>query len=147
MNKLAGIFKKTDGWYLASSSQTTAGVWIDSPPSLKLEVNATAAAIGEAAIQVIQASKSPVKHPSNWDDLPNPMFELAGVKSWRAFEKGAKYCTLEVVSERLHITPHRSLGPNRGFEPVPQATVDVPFHSSPEQIGTAVATAFLACEQ
>jgi hypothetical protein len=145
--KVAQAFKRADGFYFGSSSQTTVGVWIGSPPELKLEVNATAAAIGDAVIQVIHASKSPVPHPSNWDDLPNPMLDLAGVKSWRAFEKGAKCCSLEMENEELRLIPHRRLGPNRGFEPILNATVEVSSHSTPEQIGAAIATAFLACEQ
>lgn len=144
--KVAQAYKRADGFYFGSLSQTTAGVWIASAPELKLEASAGVAAIGDAAIKVIDASRGPVEHPSNWDDVPEPMVDLAGVKSWQAFAKGAKHCSLEAENERLQIVPQRSLAPNRGFEPILHATVEVSLDAAPEQIGTAVVTAFLACE-
>jgi len=146
MSKSGTAYKKTDGLYLHSSSQTTDGVWIASHPFRKLEANSTAAAMGEAVIQVIEASTSPVEHPTSWGDLFTPMLELAGAKSWRAFKKDAKCCGLEMEGEQLRITPQRSLGPNQGFEPILQETVEIPFAASPDQIGAALERAFLTCE-
>lgn len=146
MKKSATVYKKTHGWYLHSSSQTTDGVWISSSPYLRLPADSTLVTLGEAAIQVVEASTSPVEHPTDWSGLFAPMLELAGAQSWRAFKNGAKCCGLEYEGNRLSITPHRSLGPNQGFEPVLHQTVVLPVDSTPEQIGAALERAFLACD-
>ena len=148
MNTAAHAYKRPDGFYFSSSSLTTDGVWLASPPYLKLPLDCAPAALGDAVIQVIQASRTTprVPHPDNWDEFERdcPLLQLAGVPSWNAFEKNAKSCGLQSDGEGIQMSPQRSAGRNQGFVGIPDAEVDVPLAATPEEIGATLARALSA---
>jgi hypothetical protein len=134
--KSATAYKKGNALYLHSSSKTTAGVWIATPPFVKVEMDSTASAKGEAVIQALNASEEGVPHPTNWNGRIDPLLDLAGVKTWATFMKNAVCVDVESDGEQLKLIPMRNLGPKDGFEPVLENTVALSFHSSPDQVGT-----------
>jgi hypothetical protein len=146
MMKATAVYKKGDAYYLHSSSQTTAGVWIATAPFLKIEANSTPSTKGEAVIQALAASRDAIPHPTSWAGLVSPLLELAAVKSWATFTKHAKCVDVEVDGERLRLIPNRNLGSKEGFEPSPEKAVELLFPSSPDQMGFALEEAMGLCE-
>jgi hypothetical protein len=147
MMKAATAYQKSDGIYLHSSSQTTAGVWVANSPFLKVGVDDSQSAKGHAVVAVVNASSKGIPHPKQeeWSGVFAPMLELAAVKSLKAFEKDAVCCGLEVEEERLSIIPHRKLGRNQGYEPIADKTVKLAFGSSAVEIGAALEEAMSRC--
>jgi hypothetical protein len=149
MMKGATAYKKDNGIYLHSSSQTTAEVWIATAPYLKVGVEDAPVAKGEAVIAVLNASTKGIQHPkqAEWSGVFAPMLELAGVKSLKVFEKDAVCCGLEVQEGQLSIIPHRKLGPNKGYEPIAAKTVKLAFASPPAEVGAALEEGFSRCQR
>jgi len=75
-----------------------------------------------------------------------PLLEQAGVKSWETFMRKAQCLNLEASKDRLKLIPNRNLGTSEGFEPVLDKAIDVPFTSSPDQIGAALTEALALCQ-
>lgn len=145
MMKAATVYQNGSVVCFHSSSKTTAGLWIATPPFLRVEPGSAVAAKGEAVLEVLNASREGVPHPTSWGGLIAPLLELAGVKSWAAFMKNAACLNLEVLGERLKVIPNRNLGPKEGFEPVPGDAVEIPFPSSPGEIGGVLEVALTRC--
>src|SRR5260221_2028914 len=103
--KSATVYKRSDGWYFHSDSQTTAGVWIATPPFLKRSATESSMALGEAALVALNASCASVPHPIQWDGIFQPMFDLANVREWGQFTADAKCLGLEADGEWLTINP------------------------------------------
>jgi hypothetical protein len=95
---------------------TTAGLWIASPPFLSSTDDASP--IGECVARSLTASTEGIPHPTEWNNLFRPILELAGVKSWNSFVKGALLVGIESDSDQITLTPHRTLGARDGFEPI-----------------------------
>jgi hypothetical protein len=136
--KAATVYKRGDALYLHSSSKTTAGVWIATAPVTKVDNDTTASAKGKAILAVIKASQEGVPHPTNWNELIDPLLELAGVKSWATFMKNAACVGIESDGERLMLIPNQNLGPREGFEPVLAGAVDLPCQATLDEIGAAL---------
>jgi hypothetical protein len=147
MMRAATVYRRGNALYLNSSSRTTAGLWIATAPFLRVESGSALTARGEAALAALNASQEGVPHPTNWSELVAPLLELAGVRSWATFMKGAACLNLEVEGESLKIIPNRNLGPKEGFESIPESAVELPFPSSPGQIGVALEEALARCQR
>jgi hypothetical protein len=142
----ATVFKLRDVLYLHSESKTTDGVWIASGPFLK--ITNSKSVLGEAALTVLQASKTSIPHPKpeEWGGIIAPVLQLAGVKSWSKFVKDASSADLKVEGDRLKIIPNRNLGHKDGFEPIREKAIELPFPCSSHEIGAAVDEALARCE-
>ena len=83
-----------------------------------------ASAIGMA----LSNSDRIVPHPAQdqWKGFFKPFHVAAGVRSHKAFMQVAKRVNIELIDGKLRLTPDRNLGAKRGFEPVPEAAVDLP---------------------
>ena len=145
--KVASVYKRSDGLYFHSASQTTAGVWVATAPFLKVSFKSTQAAKGDAVVEVLNASQAPVPHPTNWDDIFAPVLELANVESWEQFKDKTDCCGLRVEGELMSMIPHRSLGPDEGFEPIPELAVRLTANAPPTVIGVALDEAFAHCQR
>src|SRR5438445_2691312 len=147
--KSVTAYKRSDGIYLHAHSQTTVGLRISTEPFLKVGMEEQLAVRGEAIISVLNASMLKiVPHPKQeeWDGVFAPMLRLAGVRSLRAFEKGARCCSLDVEEGQLTITPHRQIKPSRGYkETLYTEPVKLPFDSSPIEIAAALEEGFNRC--
>jgi len=145
--KCATAYKRSDGWYFQSDSQTTVGVWMATPPFLKLSTAASSTTLGEAALTVLNASCSSVPHPNQdqWDEIFQPMLELANVRSERQFSTGAKCLGLEADGEWLIINPMLNAGSAEGFSRISAKAVRLTLESSPRDIGEALKQASLSC--
>ncbi len=96
-------------------------------------------------METLNASEEGVPHPTNWSGLLAPLLEIAGVKAWSTFTKGAKSLDLEAEGGRLKVVPTRNLGPREGFEALPEQTVELPLLSPPDKIGESLDEAMARC--
>jgi hypothetical protein len=131
--------------YFSPSSRTSAGAWIETAPVLKVEVQSPHSAKGEAVAAVLNASRDPVPHPTDFAGLVAPLLELSGAKSYAAFAKNARCVRVEVREGRMRLIPYRNLGSKEGFEEAFGEDVEIPFPSSPDRVGLALEEAMARC--
>ena len=143
--KSATAYNRKDCWYVNASSQTTVGLWMGTPPFLSLPPNADSAAIGQATLLALDASRHAIPHPTKWD-VSSPTLDLAGVKSWSAFMRGASCVNIQLDDALLTMTPNTNAGAKEGFSPLLDKEVRIPADSSAQQIGEAIRSAFSFCE-
>jgi hypothetical protein len=145
--KTATVYKRRNSLLLHSNSQTTSGVWIAAPPFVKLDAHEEPATIGQAVIKTLEASQASVSHPTKWDRLFEPMLEIAGVKSWAGFIKGASCVEIDLENGRLTISPNKNNGAQEGFTPSQGKDIHLPADASPHEVGMALDRAFSLCER
>lgn len=144
----ATAYKKPDGIYLHSNSETTTlGLWLSSAPFLRVEPEESLNVKGLAVLAVLKASANGLPHPKEeeWGSFFAPMLKLAGAKSLRAFETNARCCALELEEHEVRIIPHKKLGRKRNYETISSEAVRMPIESSPEEIGAALEEGFRRC--
>jgi hypothetical protein len=146
MMKHAIAYKRRDGWYLHSSSETADGVWVATQPFLKLAAEATLRDIGDAVLAALDASRQNVAHPKEWNGIFKPMLDLAGVKSWSTFMQGSLCLRIEASEGILAITPTKNLGPKEGHLPFDDKVVRLPDSKQPDAIGTGMQSAISHCK-
>ncbi len=132
----AAAYRRSGRWYFHSESKTTDGVWIASQPFLSSDQESIN--VGDCAKQALAMSTEGVGHPTEWSGLFTPMLDLAGVKSWSTFSRGAELVGIEMEGNLIKLIPHRNLGPKEGFEPVVSDAIDLPSEASCEDIGNAI---------
>jgi hypothetical protein len=103
-------------------ARTTTGVHVDRDPlSLPLEtdVDALVAVLSEA----LGNSTRMVPHPaqSEWKGGFQPILNVAGVRSYRAFMASAALVGVEDDGVQISVPPYRNLAPKAGFEPTHSA--------------------------
>lgn len=105
MTKKAMVFRRKDKLFLHADSRTVIGAWISTPPFLSVDVNDTNTTKGRAMREALDGSTGDVPHPTDFDALLQPVYELAGVKSWASFVKGVSCCRLSEEGAVVHVTP------------------------------------------
>jgi len=144
----ATAYKRGDGIYLHSNSRTTMGLWIATPPFIRIHLDESEHVKGKAILETLAASGGTVEHPKQdeWNDVFCPMLRLAAVKSERAFEEGTLRCDLEVDGTQLRIVPCRQIRPGRGYESIESLAILISVQSSPGAISAGLEEAFSRCE-
>lgn len=107
MRREAGIYVRKNEVIVHSYSQTTSGAWIASEPFIRIPRDPAPNEPGEAIRKALAASDAGVDHPTEFGELLRPAYELAGVKSWSAFARGAQYCVVRETDGSISIEPHR----------------------------------------
>ena len=142
--KAATIYERKGMLYVHSSSKTTAGIWMITPPVLAVVKHDTAG-VGRAIRECLSASREGVPHPKVFTDLFTPVLNLAGVKSIGTFGKLAKCVEAEMDDgARVTLTPTRNGGSREGFVPLPDKAL-VALNSD-EALGTAAVAALVGSE-
>jgi hypothetical protein len=144
--KGATVYAADGTFFLSPSSLTTAGVWVGTQPVLRLEAGSGPAALGKAVIRVLDASRSDVPHPTDWNALVQPILESAGARSWAAFMKKSRFVFLSFDGEELRLIPHRNLGAKEGYQAIEELITALTFPSSPDEIGEAVSGSVSRCQ-
>lgn len=140
--KCASIHLRSGYFYLASSSRTTTGLWIDTAPFLRLEEGVSDIALGEVILNALNASTHNVAPPHTWEEASAPLLRLAKVKSWRTFMKLNSYASLELDEFYLKIVPHRNLE-NGASIAIPEKTVVLPADCLAPVVGAVARNALL----
>ncbi len=139
----AKAYRRSGKWIFHSDCQTTAGVWIASPPFLSS--GEIPGELGACVSQTLNGSMEGVPHPTEWGKLFSPVLELAGVKTWPTFVKGALLVGIEMEGDAITLTPHCNEGPKEGFDPLESQAVTLAASATPGEIGEALLKAAAAC--
>jgi hypothetical protein len=115
--KRATIYWRKKQFLIHSSSRTTDGVWIIWSPCLAVPEASDDSELKQAIRTTLDASRMGVPHPQVWRGLLDPLFALAGVKTWNAFSNGASCMEVEEVGSRVLLIPMKNLGAQEGFQP------------------------------
>ena len=133
--KRASIYKRKSAVFVHAQSQTTAGVWIFARPCVVLSID-DKEAVGRAIRSALEGSEINVPHPSPSTRLGGPLYDMAGVKGWAAFAKGAAAVEVEEHGSLLAVIPMKNLGPQKGF--VPDTPGQVVLEGSDPGLGAVV---------
>lgn len=139
----AKAYRRNGKWLFHTDCKTTAGVWIAAAPFLCSDD--APAELGMCLAQVLNSSVEGIPHPTQWNNFFKPILELAGVKSWNTFVKGAVLVGIESDADEITLTPHRTLGPKEGFEPIHDGSVRLLANSSASELGTALSEVIGNC--
>jgi hypothetical protein len=112
----ADIYLRRGRFIIHASSETTAGLWILAEPVIGLEEACSDAELVRAISAAIDGSRRGVQHPVVWDSMFAPVLQLAGVKTWPTFVKGAARIALSQIDRKLTIMPTRNLGAKDGYD-------------------------------
>jgi hypothetical protein len=140
----AAAFKRNDGWYFHSNSQTTMGLWIANAPFIKRALDEGDSVLGQTILEMLQASQLLVPHPAKWD-ASYGILDLAGVKSWAAFMRGASYVGVRGEDEWLMLEPSTNAGAKKGFVPISGVSLQIPADSRSDRIGETLKEAIALC--
>jgi hypothetical protein len=147
MKKLAEVYERNDDWYFQPSSQATTGLWIATPPVIRLKKQDSSQRKWEAVMEVLNASRQGVPVPADNENLVAPLLALAKVKSWAAFMKNGKCIGLELENGCLTIMPHRKFPrPKGALEGISEQAIVLSADASPEAIGSALEEAMSRCK-
>ncbi|KGN32183.1 hypothetical protein N802_11025 [Knoellia sinensis KCTC 19936] len=147
------VYRRSDGYYLVASAQTTAGVWLDvaEPPGL-LSRAADAAQLGGEVLDRLTQRRPTVLHPrpEEWAEVTRggvtPVVTAAKVRSWRAFVTTATLVVVDRANQTFSVSPMKALPKPRGaFEPVLDNETKLRSPSA-ESLGGAILQAFDAVE-
>ncbi|HWO26384.1 MAG TPA: hypothetical protein VNO30_46970 [Kofleriaceae bacterium] len=114
--KRAAAYWRQKKYLVLSASRTTDGLWILGKPCFAISDASSDIELERAIWTALEASQIGISHPRNWDELPDPLLDLAGVKKWSAFSKGASCLHIKEEGGRIVLIPTRNLGPAEGFE-------------------------------
>lgn len=143
--KMATAYERKNNIFLHADSKTATGLWVAAPPYLKVSSQDDCSRLGEAVLEVLNASREGIPHPSSWDGLFDPMLSLAGVDSWRAFAEGANCIAIELEDHRLTFVPYRNLGAKNGFEPITEDSICLPTNAASHEVGQGAINGFARC--
>jgi hypothetical protein len=113
--KQAVAYKRGNKFIVASSSTTTAGVWLQEGPYATLATNASAETIGEAIISALGRSRAGIPHPTDWKRITEPLLAAAGVKTYSTFAKAAQMVLVQLEDDRILLLPMNYGGSKEGF--------------------------------
>jgi hypothetical protein len=139
--RLAKLYLRTKDLLINAQSQTTTGAWILSSPVTRLGADCPNDALGAAVRAAIQGSRAGVPHPKVFKGLSDPLYELAKVKDWLTFVKGAKCVSVREDAGTITLTPMRNLGAKEGFQEEPPSALSVADSATPDALGEALRAA------
>lgn len=141
------VYRRNDGWYIHADSITTSGAGIARPPYIKQPRSVNAFELGSEALRALRES-GPAAHPypTDLNAVFDPMLELAGVKTWGKFAKGAVCIRLQLDDGGITCLPMHNDG--RGnFLAVGGRTIVIAVDAGPLQVGEAILRALGSTEK
>jgi hypothetical protein len=144
--RCANVYERGDRTYVDASSITTGGVWVASPPFIVVDA-AVSAQVGAAVAGALAGSKAGFPHParSGWDKLEEPLYELAGVRTWAQFVRGSRYCLVEAVGGVLRLIPSINRGARDGFKLLRSEAEEVPEDLNADDLGGRLRATLSKC--
>ena len=139
MKKMLEIYLRGNELFFSASSLSTVGCFVGSYPHLKTPDNISREEKGKLIIKVLTESPEYIEHPKNeeeWKAVGAPLLKLAGVKSWRAFEKGVISCHVYLEGDKLRFIPYvNKCSKKEGFISLDDKAITIPADASLETIG------------
>ena len=126
-----------------SCSRTYNNIGWYNQPVFGLDKQSTPAAVGEHLRSALNASI----WDSRSDDAeltPHPVVVDAGYKSWDALERHSQLVNVDTDREIITLTPNRPAvsGEGRGFLPLDDEMIEIPWRAVDSEIGEAMLSAF-----
>jgi len=141
-------FRLRDRYFIHPDRQTTTGLWLAQGDFVSLSLQAPKEELGVVILAALEQSSGVIPHPTSWVGLAKPRLTAAGVKSEKAFMRGA--CLVSVnLRDQMSFEPHvngGSTGDARGFSPIPERSISIPTESPAKEVGDALARALDACQ-
>lgn len=138
------VYKRANGWFLNPDARTVTGLWQSVPPFLMCALDSRPFELGNAVTRLLEESKQEMPHPAEIV-APKPLLELAGVRSWSAFAKGASHVGVSADGDWITFDPSRNAGPRTGFLYGIPSTLKIPANSTPEEIGESLIKTLAFC--
>lgn len=115
--RLCHVYARREWLLVTAMSRTVDGFWVACPPYLRLDRRtATPEEVGAAVETALEGSRDMVATPDWSGPSPlQPLFELAKVRSWSTFVRGARLVGVEQEGEAVRVTPQRNEGAREGF--------------------------------
>ena len=145
------IYRRSEGYYLVVSAQTTTGLWrhVAEPPVLLREA-CEPADLGSEALDRLAEPRPITPHPGRdeWTEARRrslgPILSSAKVRSWKAFITTATLVDVGRTDDTFKVTPMNAM-------PKPQGAFEPDIHRvqmlqapSAESLGRAIVQAFAA---
>lgn len=146
MVKYLGVYRRTDGWYIHSTVETTKGVLLTVPPFVKLPLDERSQILGEKVQRVLAIDHGIVPHPKVFEGIFQSMLNLAKVKSWSQFMKGVPSIGISDDGIQLSFEPYANKGPRGAYRPLVEKYFQINRDSTPVEIAAAVERAIALCE-
>ena len=113
--KRATVYFRKKMYLVSPSSKTTDGVWLLVEPCIAVPEASSNEELERAIRVSLDRSRTDIPHPRIWERRREPLLELAGVKSWSTFSKGASCLDVEDEGYRIVLVPTKNLGSTKGF--------------------------------
>jgi hypothetical protein len=147
MTKIAHVYERNEDWFAQASSKTMTGLWIATPPLIRLSRHDPRQRKGEVTLEVLKASQQSVPLPEDTGSVIVPLLTEAGVRSWTEFMKKAKAVGLELENNQLTIIPHRQMPRSKGaLQGIEGQHIVLPADAPPEEVGAALEEAMTRCQ-
>jgi hypothetical protein len=143
MVKRASAYLRENRIFIQADSRTTAGLWIATGPVASASHD-DPQEISRLLIACLDASKDGVPHPKEWAGFLKPFLSAVGVRSWKAFVKGAKHVRVSLDTWVVTFKPYRNDGAKDGFTPMSDKARSVPQASA--DLGRELLAAFAEAE-
>lgn len=144
--KCGEVYVRLTKWYFYPSSRCITGLWVATPPILKLASLASYREKGEAAMRVLQESQDNVPLPDSPSAFMRALLEISNSKSWAVFANRAQFLSIQLDGSTLTILPSRKLGSGGAFEGVPESAITLEQSATQDEVGHALEVARLSCE-
>lgn len=127
--RVATCYLRKGQVYLHASSRTVDGFYVATPPFLVVDL-ANSRKVEASITSALAGSKAKVPTPPRDVELLSALYELAGVKTWGSFVRGAKMTHLYQLETTLRFRPTRNFGARNGFEEIAEAVFETSPHES-----------------
>jgi hypothetical protein len=143
VERIIHVFHRKHVLLMHATSKTVDGLWIATPPGLALTEDAGDDLLGICAKALLTESREGLPRPGDWKDVVVPVYELAGVKGWRAFSRGTKLVSIEETDDGFQVTMWANDG--RGFSGTDIPGIRVARSCNNRELGRAIREGLAKC--
>lgn len=144
----AGAYRWPDRILIHSLARTRDGLWIWSEPWFRVPISASAAEIGQAALESLAGSRLGMPHPRDFKPLTAARLEAASVRSERKFMEAAAHVGIWQEGEVVTLSPSENggaRGDGRGFHSLPALETKLSSKVDAGVLGDAIIEAWRRC--
>lgn len=128
---------------VSTLDQVDAGFWIGTTTISFLPADADVTTVAATVRQHLLLSKRKVPVPDDYEAHFKQIVEAAGLKSGKAYHKGALYLSIYMRETGLSISATRNTG--KAFEGVKDASIALDVSVDDLTLGNALSTAWSSC--
>lgn len=133
--RTASLYKRDGKIVICANARVTEGYLIDHEPFALLEEPVSAIELGKAVTEALAQYRTGVPTPPASTEFLSYFAMLAGVKTYREFMDGARYCSVEQANGTIAFQPMRNDGER--FDTLQEPAIEVPSDANHEAVGRA----------